>query len=235
MSRFNPVLLITGAASPAGAACAQALAAEATGGLLLADADEAAVTAVADGLASPPERVSMLNFDIANSQRWSDAAAFAKAQYGRLDWAIVCLTPDLTNAATPGAALEIIRSAAPLMAPNMMGGAVTLVLSAQAVKVDALLRLVRVAAKEGEASGVRVNALLNGAIDSPLWRRDPIFESLAQSSGGEVAGLAKLARMSPPLARCAEKQDLPRLARLLLGDEANVSGVTLVAEPGAAL
>jgi NAD(P)-dependent dehydrogenase (short-subunit alcohol dehydrogenase family) len=235
MSRFSPVVLIAGAASAMGEACAQAIGAEATGGLLLADGDEISLGAVADALARPPERVSTLVFDIADPARWGEAGRFMQAQYGRLDWVLVCLTPDQKGAAKPGSVLEIVRAVAPLMAGNSMGGALTLLLSARAVKIDALLRLVRIAAKEGDASRVRVNAVLDGAIDSPLWRRDPVFEALAAGAGGETAALVKLERLSPPLARCAQKQDLARLALLLLGDEANVSGVTLVAEPGAAL
>ena len=118
------------------------------------------------------------------------------------------------------------------MRQNALGGAVTLIVSARAVKVDALLRLVREAAQEGRAAPVRVNAVLHGVIDSPLWRRDPIFETLVRDSGGEPAALAKIEAFSPPLARCDEKQDLPRLARLLLGDDTGVSGVTLVADAG---
>ena len=64
------------------------------------------------------------------------------------------------------------------------------------------------------------------------WR--PSLQALVLA-GTEFAALSNLERMSPPLARCAGKQDLGRLARLLLGDEANVSGVTLVAEAQTAL
>jgi len=69
---------------------------------------------------------------------------------------------------------------------------------------------------------------MNGAIESPLWRRDPEFETLVRESGSETAALTRIASLSPPLARCNEKQDPARLARLLLNDDANVSGVTLV-------
>ena len=230
MTRFSPVILVAGASSAAGAACAQALAAEATGGLLLVDRDEMLLSATADALQSPPERVSMLTMDIADAQRWQAAADFVRDQYGRLDWVVICISPEEKDAASPGAAIGVVRAVAPLMRQNALGGAVTLIVSARAVKVDALLRLVREAAQEGRAAQVRVNAVLNGAIDSPLWRRDPIFETLVRDSGGEPAALAKIEAFSPPLARCDEKQDLLRLARLLLGDDTGVSGVTLVAD-----
>jgi 3-oxoacyl-[acyl-carrier protein] reductase len=235
MTRFSPVVLIAGAASSVGAACAQSMANEASGGLLLVDGDEAALTAAADGLKRPPERVSTLAFDIADAPRWAEAEAFVREHYGRIDWAIACVGAEQRAAAAPGAAIGVVRALAPLMRDISMGGAVTLVFSAKAVKIDALLRLVRVTAKEGEANRVRVNALLNGAIDSPLWRRDPVFEVLARDTGDEVGALMRLERMSPPLAKCSEKQDLARLARLLLGDAAGVSGVTLVADSGYAL
>ena len=231
MTRFSPVILVAGAASRVGVACAQRLALEATGGLLLVDGDEELLTVTADSLARPPERVSMLNFDIADASRWQDAAAFLRGQYGRLDWAIACISPDQSNGVDPGAAIGLIKAVGPLMQQNMQGGAVTLIVSAQAVQVDALLRLVSAAAKEG-GDKVRVNAVMNGAIESALWRRDPVFETLVRENGNEAAALAKLAALSPALARCGEKQDPARLARMLLGDEANVSGVILVADDG---
>lgn len=232
MTRFSPVILIAGAASAVGAACAQQFASEATGGLLLVDSDELLLSATADALQRPPERVSMLTFDIADAQRWTDAAEFVRAQYGRLDWAIVCIGPDQQNAASPGAAIGVVQAVAPLMRQNTLGGAVTLIVSARVVNVDALLALVGAAAKQGASDRVRVNAVMNGAIASPLWRRDPLFETLVREAGGETPALTALAQLSPPLARCDEKRDLPQLARLLLGDDASASGVILVADAG---
>ena len=232
MTRFSPVILVAGASSAVGAACAQHLAAEATGGLLLMDGDEILLGATADAMQRPPERVSMLAFDIADTKRWEDAAEFVRAQYGRLDWAVTCIGANEKGAASPGAAIGVVRAITPLMRQNTLGGAVTLVVSARAVKVDALLQLVREAAKQGSGDHVRFNAVMNGAIYSPLWRRDTIFEALVRETGGEAAALAKLEQLSPPLARCDEKQDVPRLARLLLGDDTGVSGVTLVADTG---
>ncbi|MFT3729609.1 MAG: SDR family NAD(P)-dependent oxidoreductase [Terricaulis sp.] len=229
--RFSPVILIAGAASAAGMACAQRLASDATGGLLLVDGDEAMLTATADTLVRPPERVSMLTFDIADAARWQDAANFVRDQYGRLDWAIACISPDQQNAVGPGAAIGLIKAVGPLMKKNMMGGAVSLIVSARAVKVEALLHLVDSAATQGRNDNVRVNAVMNGGIESALWRRDPEFETLVREQGSEAAALTKLSQISPPLARCNAKQDCTRLAQILLGDEASVSGVTLVAGP----
>src|SRR5262249_30250909 len=141
MTRFSPVILVAGAASAAGMTCAQHLASEATGGLLLVDGDETLLAATADKLERPPERVSMLSFDIADASRWQDAAAFIRGQYGRLDWAIACISPDQSSAVDPGAAIGLIKAVGPLMRQNTLGGAVTLIVSARAVKVDALLRL----------------------------------------------------------------------------------------------
>ena len=227
--RFSPVILIAGAASPAGIASAQHLVTEATGGLLLVDGDDGMLAEAADTLERPPERVSTLSFDIADAGRWQDAANFIRAQYGRLDWAIACISPDQKNAVDPGAAIGLIRAVAPLMRQSLQGGAVSLIVSARAVNVDALLRLVSTAAAEGGPK-VRVNAVMNGAIESDLWRADPVFETLVREHGGEATALSKIDQLSPPLARCEEKQAPARLARLLLGDETNVSGVTLVAD-----
>ena len=232
MARFSPVVLIAGAASAAGAACARAMAGDASGGLLLVDSDEAGLEAASDAIQHPPERVSTLAFDPADAERWAAAADFIRAQYGRLDWVIACFGATQRHEGAPVAALGVLRAVGPLIRANTSGGAVTLVITARSVKADALLRLVRVAAKEGSADNVRVNAVLSGAIESPLWRRDPDFETMTRAAGNEASALAQLERLSPPLAKCGEKQDVARLAHLLLSDEAGVSGVTLVADSG---
>lgn len=230
MTRFSPVILVSGAASRVGAACARRVASEATGGLLLVDAEESLLSVTADTLERPPERVSTLAFDIADAERWQDAAQFVRGQYGRLDWVIACISPDQNSPADPGAALGVIKAAAPLMSKNMQGGAVTLVITADAVNVEALLRLVSSAVAEGRVHNVRVNAVMNGAIESALWRRDPEFEVLVRECGSETSAIAQLVNLPPSLARCEQKQDPARLARLLLSDDANANGVTLVVD-----
>jgi len=235
-TRLNPVALVTGAASGIGAACARSLATYASGGLIMVDANEAALAATADALPSPPERVSTLAFDATDAQAWKRAQDFIRTQYGRLDWAVAGVDAEKASAdALPRATLGVGNAVTPLMKDNIQGGVVVLALAAHSAKVDALLQLVRVAAKEGAAHKVRVNAVINGAVESALWRRDPDFATLLKEAKDEVGVLDRIAKRSIPLVRCSASQDVLRLIRLLLSDDSAVSGATLAVDGGPAL
>ncbi len=230
-TRLNPVALVTGAADGIGAPCARSLATYASGGLIMVDADEAALAAAADALPSPPERISTLAFDATDAQAWKRAQDFIRTQYGRLDWAVASVDADKGSADTlPRATLGVVNAVTPLMQGNVQGGAVVLAVAAHSAKVDALLQLVRVAAKEGAAHKVRVNAVINGPVESALWRRDPDFAALLKEIGDEIGVLDRIAKASVPLVRCSASQDVLRLIRLLLSDDSTVSGATLAVD-----
>ena len=231
-TRLNPVTLVTGAASGIGAACARGLASYASGGLIMVDLDEAKLAEVADALPSPPERVSTLAFDVTNPKDWERARDFIRTQYGRLDWAVAGGDAEQRLEALPRVTLGVVNAVTPLMKDNLQGGAVVLALAAHAARIEALLQLVRVAAKEGASQKVRVNAVLAGAVESPLWRRDPDFAKLVGDAGDEIGALAHIARQSIPLVRCGGDQDIARLVRLLLSDDVTASGATLVVDAG---
>lgn len=230
-TRLNPVALVTGAANGIGAACARSLATYASGGLIMVDADEAPLAAAADALPSPPERISTMAFDAADAQAWKRAQEFIRTQYGRLDWAVAGVDAEKGSAdMLPRATLGVVNAVTPLMKGNMQGGAVVLALAAHSAKVDALLQLVRVAAKEGAAHKVRVNAVITGAVESALWRRDPDFADLLKEASDEIGVLDRIAKRSIPLVRCSASQDVLRLIRLLLSDDSAVSGATLAVD-----
>ncbi|MBS0385970.1 MAG: SDR family oxidoreductase [Proteobacteria bacterium] len=235
-TRLNPVALVTGAAHGIGAACARSLATHASGGLIMVDADEKALSAAADALPSPPERVSTLAFDSTNAEAWKRAQDFIRGQYGRVDWTVAAVDAGMSAAETLlRATLGVANAVTPLMKGNMQGGAIVLALAAHSAKVDALLQLVRVPAKEGAAHKVRVNAVINGATESPLWRRDPEFATLLKEVGDEIGVLNRIAKGSIPLVRCSANQDVLRLVRLLLSDDSAVSGATLAVDGGTPL
>jgi 2-keto-3-deoxy-L-fuconate dehydrogenase len=233
-TRLNPVALVSGAASGIGAACARSLATYASGGLIMVDNDEAALSAVANALPSPPERVSTLAFDAGDPEAWKRAQTFIRTQYGRLDWAVAGVDAErrLDSAALPRATLGVANAVTPLMKTNIQGGTIVLALAAHAAKVDALLQLVRVASKEGAAHKVRVNAVLNGAVESALWRRDPDFAALIREKRDEIGALNHIAANTIPLVRCGATQDILRLVRLLLSDDSAISGATLAVDAG---
>jgi NAD(P)-dependent dehydrogenase (short-subunit alcohol dehydrogenase family) len=254
--RLNPVTLITGAGSGIGASCALDLARKSLGGLILADIDEAALSAVADDIdaaGAAPERVSTLAFDIADSSRWTQAIDFIQAQYGRLDWAVVNSSATHTkavaetdlvdwgrgNVAHLEGAIVSLRAIMQLMAKNMQGGAIVVTSAASAIKSEAdarsapgLLQLMRAASQEGAASNVRINALAPGGAETPMWADTPWFHDIVRDAGGEPAAFDKLSKLEPPLARYAQASDVNRLITMLLTEEAPGTGATLVVDAG---
>jgi short chain dehydrogenase len=231
--RLNPVALVTGAASGAGAAIALGLAVRARGGLILVDRDEDQLSDTADAITTPPERVSTLACDVADAERWAQATAFVSAHYGRLDWAIVHLDAN-GGAPQQAMALTLTQSLSAVMRANAQGGAIVLAIGGGPVRLDLMLQLVRVANKEAETQGVRVCALLCDGAESALWRNDAAFDALVREAGGESAAMTRLAAMDPPLARCGGKRDPAQLAHLLLSNDA-AAGVTLVVDASPAL
>jgi 2-keto-3-deoxy-L-fuconate dehydrogenase len=254
---LNPVALVTGAASGIGLAIAQRLAPLATGGLLLLDNDAEALSAAADQLRDPPERVSTMPLDVTDEARWAVAREFIAAQYGRLDWAVV-------NAGiSHGASIEetrfedwrrvlavnldgaflTLQTVMPFMRGNVDGGAIVMIGSASGIRAEpgisaygaskaGLLQLMRVAAKEGAGDRIRVNAIAPGGVETPIWRDVPMFQDLVRETGSERAAFDKMASFATPLARYAKPEDIARLAVLLLTEAAPITGATLVADGG---
>lgn len=258
--RLNPVTLITGAGSGIGAGCAQELARKSSGGLLLADIDEAALNVVADELDAAgvsPERISTLTFDVTDISRWAQAANFIQSQYGRLDWAVVNTSAantqaprqsDLvdwgrTTSAQLEATIQSLRTIMPLMAKNSQGGAIVVTTASAAIKAEplapgaapGLLQVMRAASREAAHSNVRINAIAPGGATTPMWNDMPWFQDLVRDTGSENAAFDKLAQMPRALARYAQSADVNRLIVMLLAEEMPVTGATLVVDGGGAL
>jgi 2-keto-3-deoxy-L-fuconate dehydrogenase len=249
-NRINPVALITGATSGIGEACTRDIARKAEGGLILVDFDESELDRVADALANnAPERVSTLAFDVSDPDRWAQAAAFIKSQYGRLDWAVINAgeKPAAAGAATDLVdwrsmasanllgAVQTLNSLMPLMTSNLQGGAIVVSASATALKPESkagLLQVVRSAASEGMPNNVRVNAIAPGGAETPMWASMPWFQELVRETGGERAAFEKIATLATPLARYEKTSEIARLIMMLLSDENPITGATLVVDGG---
>jgi len=248
--RLNPVTLVTGAAYGMGAMCARALSSRSTGGLILVDADEAALSAVADKLERrgvTPERLSTLAFDVTDEDRWTQAGAFIKAQYGRLDWAIVSADPPQAPASDLvqwgrklpqdlNGAFFSLRAVMPLMHLNMSGGAIIVTGGASALPTETrtadfnLLQLVRAAALEGAHDNIRINLVAPG--ETAAWAHVPRFNDLVRESGSERIAFDTLSQMPTPMARYSGEEDVIRLIGMLLSDDSPMTGAALIVDGG---
>lgn len=253
LDRINPVALITGATTGAGAVCARDIAKRADGGLILIADDATALDALADKLGqlgAAPERVSMLAFDVADPEAWKRAHDFIKGQYGRLDWAIV--DADATASASAAqsdlvqwphalahleGAVLTLRSVMPLMKLNSQGGAIVVTAAGRPLKPDAgsapfsgkpgLLQMVRAASKEG-APDIRVNAVAALSADAAAKASAPSFADLVRETGSERLALERIAILGTPLVRYGD--NISSAIITLLSDDAPITGATLVVD-----
>ncbi|QYF87702.1 SDR family NAD(P)-dependent oxidoreductase [Brevundimonas sp. PAMC22021] len=248
------VVLLTGAASGIGRATALRLAADGARGLVLIDRDRAGLEALGSDLPPSVERV-VADFDIVDEMRWDALEAELRGRFGGLDGVVACAgvsdagaIADLSLDAwrrvlgvnLDGAFLTL-RTGMRLLRD---GGAMVAVSSASAIKAEpgtgaygaskaGLLQLTRVAAKEGAARGLRVNAVLPGGVETPIWRGMSFFQDLIAETGSEEAAFARLASFATPLGRYAKPEEIAEQIVFLLSDAArSITGAGLVADGG---
>jgi NAD(P)-dependent dehydrogenase (short-subunit alcohol dehydrogenase family) len=239
-------ILITGAASGIGLAVARHLDAQGAGRLLLVDRDAAALDALA--LSCAVERIAG---DVTDEGLWDDLAP----RLAGLDHAVI-------NAGVAGAgpiadlafaewrrilsvnldgAFLTMRAALRAMAGR--GGSIVATSSAAGIKPEpgvaaygaskaALIHLVKVAAKEGAADRIRVNAIAPAGVETPVWDAVPMFAERAAAIGRDAA-FAELAAMATPLGRYAKPEEIAGQIAFLLSDAAAlITGTVLVSDGG---
>ena len=242
--------LVTGAASGIGAACIQRLVRAGADRFVLVDREPLDSAALA--LASD---CTTFRGDVADPALWDEVEASA----GPLDWAVlnagVAAGGPITQTGfdewrrvlgtnLDGAFLSL-RSAMRLASE---GASIVLTASISGVKAEpgtaaygaskaGVIQLAKVAAKEGAARGIRVNAIAPGGVDTPIWDQTPFFRELVVQHGGDrAAALAAMARMATPLGRYATSEEIAGQIVFLLSDEAaTITGAVLVSDGGYSL
>lgn len=233
-------VLVTGAASGIGLATAVALAA-AGARLILVDRNGDGLEQAA--LGTDAERLAG---DVANPAFWE------RQELGILHHAVV-------NAGVPGVGaiadlsfeewrrvLSVNLDGAFLSMQTAMramphGGSVVAVASAAGLKAEqgiaayaaskaGLLQLVRVAAKEGAARRLRVNAIAPGGVETPIWHDTEEFARRASEIGRDAA-YAEIAAHGTPLGRFAKPEEIAAQILFLLSQE-TITGATLVSDGG---
>ena len=237
-------ILVTGAASGIGLATATQLATGDTR-LVLVDRDAAALARVA-----LPGAVETLAGDVADERFWEEAAP----RLAGIDAAVVNAGVAGAGAITDLAFAEwrrilgvnldgaflTLRAA---MRAMTGGGAIVATASAAGIKPEAgvaaygaskagLIHLVKVAAKEGAARGIRVNAIAPAGVETPVWDAVPMFADRAAAIGRDAA-FAELAAVATPLGRYAKPAEIAAQIAFLLSDAAAlITGACLVSDGG---
>ena len=244
----NPLVLITGAAGAVGSAVARRLGAM-EHGLLLVDRDAQGVRALASNLPN----AHWMDADAADRAQMEVVFAYAatfdvkavilcsgvEGPVGPLE---SCADSDFEHVMRQnvtsvwiglGCALRIMKrqgfgSIVALGSISSVGASP--LLSSYAASKHAVMGLVRSAAREAAAFGVRVNAVCPAPIDSPMMQR--IDEALLAASPARFEGEAS-ARRSLPLGRYAEVEEVAEAIAFLCSDQSSYcSGAAFMVDGG---
>lgn len=249
-ARFKgKIAVVTGGGSGLGEATAERFVAEG-GQVVIVDKNGALATALAERLGKNARAYAL---DITEEAAWADLAAFIRTHYGRLDILAHCagaagfgsiedLTVDqwhLTMNVNGLGTVLANRFAVELMREN--GGAIVNVASANGVRVRpgmlpysaskaAVISITRCVALHCAAKdyGIRCNAVLPGAFDTPLIRE------LADKIGGREA-LEARAAATHALKRMGQSGEIAAMVLYLASDDASFMTATAVPVDGGML
>ncbi len=235
----NKVAIVTGAASGIGLATAKKFASEGAH-VVIADLNEVNAKAAAQECTGPGGQALGVGCDVSNEQQVEAAVTAAISRFGRLDivvnnaglmvfkpleeqtttdWERV-LHVDLLGAFyfIRQAFLRMVRGGAVVNVSSIHAIETTPLVSAYAAAKAALLSLTRSASLEGAARGIRVNAILPGAVNTPMLWENPNVKSGLEKIDKGVLGTP---------------DDIAAVIAFLASDEAEfVRGASVIVDGG---
>jgi len=238
--------LVTGAGSGIGAACAEALAARGAARLFLNDITSEGIDAldlggcevvpVIGSVADPglwhslEGELAGLDHVIVNAGIGSGGALsslsledWRKVMAVNLDGAFLTLSTAMRAMADSGGSAVIVSSTTGLKPVPGIGP--------YGVSKAAVAHMARIAAAEGAAQNIRVNAIAPGGVDTAIWESSPDFQHSVKAQGREAT--LKAMASTTPLGRFATPAEIAASILFLLSDAAvNVTGHVMVSDGG---